>query len=854
MSISLKIEKYSHGCRVTGFDADSLHKTTRFLETLSLKEPGRVNNRPAMVLKKKYYGMTENKRELFIHRNSLPEFVGYLSESGYPTAKIVYNQIPIPSAVSADYLIDDKYVLREYQVPIVDELSDDMYTRRLDLQTGKGKSISLDSPIKIPGGWTTMREVKVGDIITASDGTPTKVTGVYPQGKLPLYKVTFWDGRSVEACAEHLWQSFYINTSEGQRWRVRNTAELARLLAMPNPRVYVPLIEAEDGPDIELPIPAYTLGVLLGDGHIAGKVVHIAKYDIEVFDRIRDELLPGASLQRLPSSDLSWSLTRAEGSPTNVYRDALKVLGIQGKHAWAKFIPDQYLLNPSRRQRLELLQGLMDTDGTVNTKATGGAVSFNSTSYRLATGVQYLVRSLGGIASISVRQTQFTHNGVKKNGRDSYDVNIRYKKPSELFSLPRKKERTNDDNQYAKDLKLRVKSIEYAGMKEAQCISVDHPDRLFVTDDFIVTHNTFTTLAALARMGCRAVVMVPPKYFGIWRTALLETYGDRTKWREVSGGGELKQLIMDGLEGNIHEDVIIISCVSYRIYIEAYETYGENIEASGYMCAPPRFHEVIGAGMQINDEFQEDPGLYFRIDVYSNVAKQVYLSATPYTGNAYVTKMIDIMTPPETRCKIPTWDRYIDVMWLMYSDPTVQPKDYLTPFKNTYNHGRYETQMLKKQRRKDKYFADVYRAIEGLYVRDRKPGQKALVLCYTVAFIHELTEFLRERFPDLKINFHVSGCDYKKIQDNDITISTPKSAGTGVDIPNLRETFLLVATGSEKDCVQIMGRTRPLKGWPDVTPRLTVLVCNNIPQHGRYMESNREVFSKKARYQRMARL
>ena len=102
MSVSLKIEKYSHGCRITGFDADSLHKTTRFLETLSLKEPGRVNNRVTMVLKKKYYGMTENKRELFIHRNSLQDYLGHLSETGYPTAKIVYKDIPLPEAANAD--------------------------------------------------------------------------------------------------------------------------------------------------------------------------------------------------------------------------------------------------------------------------------------------------------------------------------------------------------------------------------------------------------------------------------------------------------------------------------------------------------------------------------------------------------------------------------------------------------------------------------------------------------------------------------------------------------------------------------------------------------------------------------
>lgn len=139
MSISLKIDKYSHGCRVTGFDVDTLHKTTRFLETLSLKEPLRVKNKMTMVLKKKYYGLTENKRELFIHRNSLNAYTQYLQESGYPTAKIQYNHVVVPTPATADYLVDEKYVLREYQIPIVSELIDEMYSRRLDLQTGKAR-------------------------------------------------------------------------------------------------------------------------------------------------------------------------------------------------------------------------------------------------------------------------------------------------------------------------------------------------------------------------------------------------------------------------------------------------------------------------------------------------------------------------------------------------------------------------------------------------------------------------------------------------------------------------------------------------------------------------------------------
>ncbi|MFO5890743.1 hypothetical protein ACLBSJ_33590, partial [Klebsiella pneumoniae] len=74
-----------------------------------------------------------------------------------------------------------------------------------------------------------------------------------------------------------------------------------------------------------------------------------------------------------------------------------------------------------------------------------------------------------------------------------------------------------------------------------------------------------------------------------------------------------------------------------------FERLGEKIDVVGFNVPPPRFHEVIGAGWQINDEIQEDPGLVFRTDLYTNVNKQIYLSATPYTGNQFVTKMIDVM-------------------------------------------------------------------------------------------------------------------------------------------------------------------------------------------------------------------
>lgn len=360
--------------------------------------------------------------------------------------------------------------------------------------------------------------------------------------------------------------------------------------------------------------------------------------------------------------------------------------------------------------------------------------------------------------------------------------------------------------------------------------------------------KTLTSLASLAERGGRAVVMVPPKYFGIWIEALQNTFKgyaqDPLKFMTVSGSAELQKLIDRGIEDDLEGvDVIVISNVTYRSYIDNFEKYGHDIVNLGYNAPPPRFHEAIGAGMQINDEIQEDPGLVFRIDMYSNVNLQVYLSATPFTGNAYVTKMIEKMLPPETMVRLPNLDVYINCMCLRYCEPKIKPKDYLTPFKNTYNHARYETQMMKDRNRMRSYLKMVGNIAAGTFVNDRLPGQKQLFLCATVAFIEEVVKYLKERFPDLNIEGHVSGCPYERLLKNDITVSTIKSSGTGVDIPNLREVGLLQATDSKKDNIQILGRLRKLRDFPDLTPRLTFMACESIPHHLRYAANKKEHFA-----------
>lgn len=400
-----------------------------------------------------------------------------------------------------------------------------------------------------------------------------------------------------------------------------------------------------------------------------------------------------------------------------------------------------------------------------------------------------------------------------------------------------------------------ITSVDYTRHTESQCISVDHPDRLYVTDDDIVTHNTFSSLKACADMGERIVVMIPPKYFGLWIKALRETYIDiENRYVTVSGSDELKGLMSKAVEGDFPWDVILISSATYRAYIDNFEKWGQEVIRQGYEVPPPVFHDLIQAGVQINDEIQDDPGLVFRIDIFTNIRKQIYLSATPFTGSDFVTRMIDVMVPHHMGVPLPETPAYINVVGLLYSEPNIQKTDYLTPFKGTYNHARYETRMLKKKKRLDRYFKMVRRIVNGVYAKDREKGQKLLILCSTVDFIKALTKFLNTSFPDLRVGMHVSGSDYKKLLSNDITVSTIKSSGTGVDIPDLREVIMLQATDSKKDNIQVLGRLRRMKNFPETTPRFTYLICRNINKHVVYHRNKTQYFDGRVKNQKIMQL
>ena len=396
----------------------------------------------------------------------------------------------------------------------------------LSAAAGSGKAQPLDAMIRIPGGWKTMGDMKPGDTVTAWDGREATVTGVYPQGVKDVYKFTFKDGRTARACGDHLWRVYNnreVQTKPGY-CKVIDTKEIIQRLAT-GKRVHIDLCQPEQGQDVKFDIDPYLLGVLLGDGSLSQKSIAITKNDEELFDHVKAVLPDDVELIKRDndSRSLSYGITRKDKAQRNSVVDALTKLGLMGTYSDTKFIPPEYL-EGSLEQRLALLQGLLDTDGTVDKENT--TVSFCTTSALLAHGIQKLIWSVGGIAKISPKQTFYTYNDIRLPGKPSYNVNIRIKKLSSLFRLSRKRDLTNDNNQYSSKLKLELIRVEKVESVPCRCISIDHPDHLYITNNYVVTHNTLTGLMLAEMLHADQVIMIVPKnaVWKVWSRHLSEEY------------------------------------------------------------------------------------------------------------------------------------------------------------------------------------------------------------------------------------------------------------------------------------------------------------------------------------------
>ena len=361
----------------------------------------------------------------------------------------------------------------------------------------RGRAQPVDRKVLTPSGWQTIGSLEVGDLVIGSNGRPTPVLGVFPQGKREVFRVRSQDGAETLACAEHLWSvQTPDDRTRGRAFeRVVTTADMVgRLRRHHQHRFELPMVAPVQFEPQAVPMDPYALGLLLGDGCLTlATTPSFTTADPELAEALVMSL---EGVQLVRKSEVDYTINReggGRGPVANPVTTVLRELELGGSRSTTKFVPPAYLYN-SPGIRLAILQGLLDSDGGPVTQAGRSCrIQFTTCSPRLHDDVVFLVRSLGGVAYSRVRPAEGRRPG-RARGRDvehradAYPLDIRLPAGLAPFRLARKKERYE---RFGAGRPMRyVDSIEPAGEAETVCIRVGAADSLYVTDDFLVTHNT----------------------------------------------------------------------------------------------------------------------------------------------------------------------------------------------------------------------------------------------------------------------------------------------------------------------------------------------------------------------------
>lgn len=702
----MKIDVYSHCIKVT----DVLHE--RDLQAMlsfckPLIEIGFEKKAGRFIPKKlrTFAAATRDRKEFSFHRNQLNDLKRHLfGQLGYVErlVPITHHVAKLEEYPDVNFDVRSMFPPREKQVGIIEYVLDtenpkwDPIIKMVTLQTGGGKELAHDTPVRIPGGWQFIGSLCKGDEVIARDGSTTTVKEVFPQGIKQLYKVTFEDGRSVEAGLEHLW---HVNTFSG--WRTISTETIMSIMAR-KIAVSIPLVEPER----------------------SEKRKHLKK------------LLP-----------------------------------ILGKN-----------LNGTMLLVNELVKSVV-----------------------------YSIRALGGKAFTAPSEPGLT--------AITWEI------------VPQEKT-------------LLIKSITPTRRTEAYCIEIHHPERLYVVNDFIVTHNTYVAQYCMNQLKKRTVIHFKGGYVSRWKEDLEKTFKfKRGDFFIVRGTKDMVALQTMALEGTLHAQVIIITAGTMREYLKAYEE--SNGRQKIYPINPIDFYPKLNIGFRVTDELHQEFHNNHRIDLYTHCPRTLGLSATMKASDAFKNRMYEIGYPESQRHDGGAYNVYIDVTAIMYHmSPDIKLR-YQSG--QGYSHTTFEESIMRHKGILKSYLKMIDFAIYKRFVSVREEGQTALVFFARVDLCTLMTERLQKMYPELNVVRYVGSENdsYEDFLEADIAVSTIGSAGTAVDKPNLRCSFMTTAIDSRQSNEQVLGRTRPLKDWPDVSPEFIYFTCFEIEQHMKYMRNKRDFFDGK---------
>ena len=685
---------------------------------------------------------------------------------------------------------------------------------------GKAEPYSRKIPTPTPQGFTLMGDLKIGDHVFDRTGRLTKVTDIFEQGVQDVYEVTFNDGRTARCMGDHLWT---VKTSNGpyrdmklidimkdykilSKWKINNNREDPYCY-----KYYIPICEPVQYTTRNVSVDPWVLGCFIGNGCCLERILTISSPDARIPSAIAN--ICGFVYKKLSNENYSYSFyDKTTGKPILTKEFFKDLSHPMWRKAGEKTIPQEYLVNDVDTRRL-LLQGLMDTDGSISYGDGRYHVTYSSTSKELLYQIQWLVYLLGFSATLvdDKRPEKYTTGFC---GILVFRVPNEYKKTlflnSSKFSLAVE---CADKPQRIGPRGLLIKDIKLIGQEQCRCIMVDNAEHLYLTENFIVTHNTFCTGVGLCKLKMKTlIIMHRDQLRGQWENSLRKMCGLTSQdVHEIDSSEELY-----AIAHNQHG-------YDYDVYLMTHATFRAGLKRLNTMEEAMNITKNLKIGFKVIDEAHLEFRDTILMDFCFNVKRNLYLTATDgrsskeensifrhVFANALYYKPSAFLTDNNRPKK---WVEYISVAINTNCNKNIYR--YRVAGGRGMSPATYGRWVIAYDKKKT-HIKCCTEIVKMVYESD--PHAKILLfmplidLCEDCAFYITSTLDKDKSFMydlDIRtINSKNSKKDNERAKHADVIVTTIGSCGTGTDIPGITTIISCSPFVSKITAAQVFGRIR----------------------------------------------
>ena len=683
---------------------------------------------------------------------------------------------------------------------------------------GKCEPYSRKIPTPTTEGYTLMGDLQVGDYVFDRTGNPTKVLGIFEQGEQNIYQITFGDGRIAICTENHLWKVvnkdgvesvFELKDMLNNYKRLRERESRTSNKEQYRYNFRIPQCQSVNYRSRYVPIDPWVLGCFIGNGCLRQRDLTISCGTDEIPKKIAE--IYNIKYTKNSEHNYSYTFRHNDGRPiltSEFFKELPEMISL---YSYEKHIPKSYMIN-NTNIRLDILQGLMDTDGSISPNKGRFQIMYSTASIELAKDIQFILYSLGFSTRIFI------------DSRDKYTKGSCYILP---FSVPNSFKpnlfRTERKHKIAMEAvkKQQQKRYEYLTIRDIQklpyiekcrCILVDNPEHLYLTEDFIVTHNTFCSGVGLCKFGLKTlIIMHRDSLRNQWNKSLFQMSGLSSEYvHEISSSDEIVGII----NGDIKYD--------YDVYLMTHATFRAGIRRISSMKDIRKLTKNLGIGFKIVDEAHLEFRDTLLMDFCFNVKRNLYLTATDGRSSREENSIFKhvfanaVYYRPSAllNSAIPKrWTEYISVCLNTHCKPNIYR--YRVAGGRGMNPASYGKWVIQYDKNKShfKCCCDLLRMIY-----DKDEYAKVIIFMPLIDLCSDLAYFITKRLnydDSFRLDLDVRTINSKNSKSEnlenrkaDVIVTTIASCGTGTDIPGVTAIINCSPFKSAITMQQVFGRIR----------------------------------------------